>query len=202
MALSDVHWKGMKALEVMANVLPDKIGGQKLRDAYRYALEPTRTQMRENIPRKRTGNLWLATDITIKSGFSGIDTMFGVVGPRRKKHTYAQQGWHSHIIEMGSKPHTITAGPGKLMPIFTSAGFTGRFAKSIQHPGSKAFKTFQRAIDSTWRNVADRVSDKVAVIMRSEIKAIWREFGHVATRPTGRGPQGRDPTKIFQLFGR
>ena len=65
MALSNVAWKGMKALEVMADVLPSKLGGQKLRAAYKYALKPTLSMMRANLPPNRTGALWHATDITI-----------------------------------------------------------------------------------------------------------------------------------------
>lgn len=207
MALSNVSWKGMKALEVMLDVLPEKLAGQKLRSAYRFALKPTLTKMREYLPPNRTGNLWFATDITIGGG-KELSEMFGIVGPRRKKHVWNMQGWHSHIIESGTKPHTITAGPGKLMPVFTKSGFTGQFAKTIHHKGSRAFKPFSRAMDATWMTVGDRVADKVAGIMRHEISVIFRQFGSVTTGgKTGKLTTfdrmgGRDPSALFKVFGR
>lgn len=181
MALSNVNWKGMKALEVMLDVLPTKIAGPKLRSAYRFALKPTLSKMRANLPPNRTGALWFATDITI-GGTQDLQQMFALVGPRRKRFVWNQRGYHAHIIEQGTKPHTITAGPGKLMPVFTKAGFTGQFAKTIHHKGSRAFKPFSRAIDSTWGTVGDRVADKVAGIMRDEIKSIFVRFGDVVTK--------------------
>ena len=181
MALSNVNWKGLKALEVMADILPTRIGGKKLRAAYRYALTPTRDLMRNNLPPNRSGSLWYATDITI-GGTQDLQQMYGLVGPRRRKNTWNMQGWHAHIIEQGTKPHTITAGPGKMMPIFNNAGFTGKFAKSIDHPGSEAKKPFSKAVSSTWNTVADRVVDKVAGIMREEIKSINAQYGQVVTR--------------------
>ena len=181
MALSNVRWKGAKAFGIMLDVLPSKIGGQRLREAYRFALKPTLEKMRENLPPNRTGALWEATAITIH-GTQEMQQMFALVGPRRKKNTWNMKGWHSHLIEVGTKPHTITAGPGKMMPVFTK-GSSGpvAFAKTIHHKGSRAFKPFQRGIDSTWARVGDRVSDKVAEIMRSEIKSIYAQYGQVVT---------------------
>jgi len=180
MALSNVSWKGMKAIEEMAKVLPSKLGGQKLRSAYRFALKPTLQKMKANLPPNRTGALWHATDMTI-GGSKDINEMFALVGPRRRKNTWNMSGFHAHIIEKGTKPHTITAGRGKLMPVFTKAGFTGQFAKTIHHKGSRAFKPFQKSIDATWGTVAIRVSDKVAEIMRGEIKNIQNQYGNVVT---------------------
>ena len=181
MALSNVSWKGLKSIEEMLSILPNKLGGSKLRAAYRFALKPTLTLMRANLPPNRTGALWHATDITI-AGSQDIKDMYALVGPRRRRNTWNMQGWHAHLVEKGTKPHTITAGPGKLMPVFTKAGFTGEYAKTIEHKGTRAFKPFQRSIDSTWNKVGDVVSDKVAEMMRSEIKNIKNQYGNVVTR--------------------
>jgi hypothetical protein len=181
MALSNVAWKGSKAIAVMLNVLPDKIAGKKLSEAYRFALKPTLDKMKANLPPNRTAALWHATALSILGG-KNSNTMFALVGPRRKRFVWNQQGWHAHLVEKGTKPHEITAGPGKLMPIFTKSGFTGQYAKTINHPGSRAFKPFQRSIDATWNIVGERVSDKVAEIMRDEIKLINVQYGQVVTR--------------------
>jgi hypothetical protein len=181
MALSNVSWKGMKAVQQMLEVLPEKLGGQKLRSAYRFALKPVLQKMRANLPPNRTGALWQATDMTI-AGSKDINEMYALVGPRRRRNTWNMQGWHAHIIEKGTKPHDITAGPGKLMPVFSKSGFTGKFAKTIHHKGSKSFKPFSRSIDSSWNIVSQTVSDKVAEIMRVEIKSINSQYGKVVTK--------------------
>ena len=180
MALSNVRWEGMKAVEVMTKTLPKKLGGQKLRSAYRYALKPVLNDMRNNIPRHKTGRLLHATAINI-GGNQDLESMFAVVGPRRKRGSWNQQGWHAHLVEGGTKPHTITAGEGKLMPVFNKSGFTGEFAKVIEHKGSRAYRPFSRGIDSNWGNVANTVSDKMAEIIRQELKNIYTQYGSIAT---------------------
>jgi len=179
MALSNIRWKGMKAFEEMTAILPDKIGGQKLKSAYRFALKPTLGKMRDALPANRTGKLWYATAINIGGG-KELKNIFGLVGPRRKKNTWNMQGWHAHLIESGTKAHKIKS--KSAMPVFAKGGFTGKFAKTINHPGSTAFKPFQKSIDSTWGTVSLRVSDKVSDIMRGEISNIWKEYGNVSTR--------------------
>lgn len=180
MALSNVRWTGMKALQVMADTLPNRLGGQKLRSAYRYALTPVRNDMRDKIPVKSRA-LWYATDIDI-FGSSDIQNMYAIVGPRRKRGVWNKQGWHAYIIEQGTKPHTIKAGKGNMMPVFTKGGFTGQFAKQINHKGSRAFRPFSSGIESNWQNVSLRISDKVSEIMRSELKDIYSQYGNIATR--------------------
>ena len=179
MALSDVHWKGLKALQVMADTLPDKIAGPKLKQAYRYALTPTRTAQRNNLPR-RSGALWYATDITVGGQAHNIESIFAVAGPRRKKNVWNQQGWHANLVEFGTKKHIID-GAGKSMPIFKGSRLVG-YSKRIEHPGSRGTKPFKMGIDSTWKDVASRASDKVAEIIRKELSDIKKQFGNIATR--------------------
>ena len=190
MALSNVRWKGIKALEVMSQTLPDRLGGRKLSRAYKFALKPTEKMMQENIsgtPKIRSKKLWYSIGTNI-SGRTTINDLFGVTGPRRKRNTWNMSGWQAHIIESGSKPHKIPKGNlvrvfgAKKMPIFTSSGFTGKFARQIKHKGSRAYKPFRKAMDTTWMLVAGRVSDKVAEIMRDEIRDIWNTYGQVVTR--------------------
>jgi hypothetical protein len=180
MALSNVSWKGMKALEVILDILPTKMAKSKVKAAYKYALDPTKQAMLANIPKDRTGRLKHSIDIT-HGGTQELQQAFAVVGPRRKRFTWNMQGWHSHLIEAGTKGHTITAGRGKMMPIFKGGGVVG-FAKSIDIKGVKGTFPFKRAMDTTWMFVADRVADKVGEIMRKEIKLIQNQYGNVVTK--------------------
>jgi hypothetical protein len=181
MALSNVKWEGLRAIEKIADILPSRLAGKKISAAYRYALTPTKQAMLMRIPRDKTGRLKHSIAITIKTN-ADLNQMYGVVGPRRRKNTWNMQGWHAHLIEKGTKAHTITAGEGKMMPVFTKAGFTGEYAKSIDHPGSTGSEPFKRSIDSTWRDVGQKVANKVGELMAKEIKNIKEQYGKVATR--------------------
>ena len=180
MARSDVHWKGLKALEVMVDFLPTKIAKAKVKDAYTYALTPTKNTMLMYIPSDRTGALKHSIDIT-HGGGQELQRAFAVVGPRRKRHVWNMQGWHSFLVEQGTKRHTIQSKSGKGMPVFQGGGVV-KYVKSIEHPGTKGTKPFTRAVDVSWGNVADRVADKLAEVMRDEIKAIFVQYGDVVTK--------------------
>jgi hypothetical protein len=181
MALSNIRWEGTRAVEKIAEILPSKIAGKKLSTAYKYALLPTKQAMLMRIPRDKTGKLKHSIAINIK-GAQDITQMFGVVGPRRKRNVWNMQGWHAHLVEKGTKAHTITAGEGKMMPIFTKAGFTGEYAKTVDHPGSVGTEPFKRSIDSTWGEVGKRVAVKVGELISDEIKSIQSQYGKVARR--------------------
>jgi len=186
MALSNVTWKGLKSLEVMLDILPEKLAKANVRKAYKYALEPTKQAMLTLIPKDRTGNLRRSIDIT-HGGTQQLQQAYAVVGPRRKRFTWNQQGWHSHLVESGTKAHKIPKGlltsfvGAKKMPVFTKAGFVG-FARQINHKGTPGTFPFRRSMDATWEKVADRVADKIAGIMREEIKVIQNQYGNVVTR--------------------
>jgi hypothetical protein len=62
------------------------------------------------------------------------------------------------------------------MPLYKAKVFLG-FVKRIKHKGSEGKQPFKRAIDSTWQDVANRVSKKLGEIMSNEIKTIQRHYG-------------------------
>jgi len=167
MALSSVDIKGLWQVEVFAKRLPESFSFKELASAYRYALKPTQGAMIQNLPPNKTGNLAASINISIDRSHSAAGGIMAVVGPQRGKG-WRQQGWHAHLVEAGTKPHTITASPGKVMPVFTKGGLVG-FAESIEHPGSKGTYPFRRAVDSTWQDVARLTTDKMFNIMEREI---------------------------------
>lgn len=173
MALSNVRWKGVKAIEEMTKVLPTKIANQKMREAIRFSLTPLRNDMRSKLPRK-TGKLWFATDITIGTG-SKLEDFYGVVGPRRKKGIWNQQGWHAHLIEKGTKRHVIKSKNGS-MPVYSRGKLVGYF-KEIEVKGIKGRFPYKSSIDSNYGTVGKAFSDKVSDILVQEIKNIKSQYG-------------------------
>lgn len=140
--------------------------------ALRYAVRPVEKQMKENIPHNRTGNLWLsiatsedpaAERMVTVGGFRAVEV--GVITGSRRGGGYGKKGYHSHLLEWGVKPHTITAGEGKMIPI------KGGFAKTVQHPGISGKKVFSKAINQQINQVENRLMDKYQKILLKSMKA-------------------------------
>jgi len=197
--MAEVELKGIKALEVIADTLPRDIEKSDLKKIYRQALQITRDQMRANLPENRTGALWYATDVTISGDMRYAGGIYGIVGPRRKRGAYRQQGQHAHIIESGSKPHTIRNKYGKPMPVFRKGRLLGVY-KAVEHPGTKPQRPFSRAIFSTWMRVSEYVTDHIAGVMRKNIKTSFVRFGNQGLSSAGFFESnvrrlGKDPNK-------
>jgi hypothetical protein len=172
-----LKWEGLEKVEHIVKKLGRGFTRSEQMQAFRYGLKPVEQQMKDNIRRNVTGNLWTSIAISEDTsqmrivnvgGFQMVET--GAIAGSRRGRGYGKQGWHSHLLEWGSKPHEITAGEGKMIPIFTKSGFTGAYAKSIQHPGIKGQKIFSRAIDSKGDQVNRRVLDKFSRIMQKNMR--------------------------------
>ncbi len=132
--------------------------------ALRFAVKPVQDQMKENIPRNKTGNLWLsiatselASKMVMVAGFQAIEA--GVITGSRIGGGYGKKGYHQWLLEWGVKPHPITAGAGKAIPV------KGGFAKTIQHPGIRGKKIFSKAINQRTDQVERRLMDKYQKIL-------------------------------------
>ena len=159
--------KGLKRFEKLMQKMGRAFTRREQISALKFALKPVRDQMRENIPRNKTGNLWTSIAVSEDPSSSKFASVGGfpviqvgaIVGSRRKKGAFGQQGWSSHLLEWGAKPHTITAREGKMIPI------KGGFAKSVQHPGIRGKKIFTKAINQSLFEVEGRLLTKYQAIM-------------------------------------
>ena len=158
--------KGLKRFEKLMQKMGRAFTKGEQLQALRFALKPVRDQMRVNIPRNKTGNLWQSIAVsedpssarfTRVGGFPVVQ-IGAIVGSRRGKG-FGKQGYHSHLLEWGSKPHEIRARAGKMIPI------KGGFAKSVQHPGIRGKKIFSKAINSSLFEVEGRLLTKYQAIM-------------------------------------
>lgn len=207
MALSNVRveWAGLKELEIWADVLPATFVRDNVGPIYQRALEPVQREMRRNLPGKRTGNLWRSIGITIGRSKYNVGSVTALVGPRRARFDPDAQGWHSHLIEKGTRPHKIKAGIGKLMPVFAK-GSSGPvdWTKEYHHPGSQAFHPFSRAIESTYRQVYVDVERDLDNLWDTTIKIAFRKYGKGKPRRfiSAEERMGRDVTKMARLTGR
>lgn len=170
-----VSWKGIEKIEAMQKRLGRAFTEREQSQAIRYSLVSMRKEMRDNIDKQRTGNLWYATDITIKkagvtnTGGGVAITVDGIVGPRRARYKWNQQGHHAYVYELGSKPHTIRSRYGTPMPVYRKGKLLGVF-DAITHSGSKGRYPFSRAIKSRTPEVSRRLVQKFGMILRKNIK--------------------------------
>jgi len=163
--------KGLKKFDKMMLKMGRAFTKREQLQALRFAVKPVMNRMRDNIPRNRTGNLWfsIATSedpeaertVTV-AGFRAVQV--GVITGSRRGGGFGKKGYHSHLLEWGSKPHTITAGEGKAIPI------KGGFAKSVKHPGIRGKKIFSKAINQEVGQVEGRLMDKYQRIMIKAMK--------------------------------
>jgi len=179
MALSDIRWDGIEAVEKLCEILPEKIAGRKLAEAFKYALKPTEDAMKSGV-NVGTGKLYHSIGIAIETG-KDIREMKATVGPRRKKYTWNMQGWHAHLIEKGTKSHNIVSKKQQGMPMYKFKKLLG-FAKKIEHPGFGGTEPFKKSIDATWQEVGNRASEKIGQILGDEIEAIKKQFGSVESK--------------------
>ena len=139
--------------------------------ALRFAVKPVESQMRDNIPRNKTGNLWtsIATSeagmrMVNVAGFQAVEV--STLTGSRRGGGYGKEGYHSHLLEWGARKHKITAGTGKMIPI------KGGFAKSVMHPGIRGKKVFSKAINQTIDQVSDRMAQKYQTILAKAMKQV------------------------------
>lgn len=71
--------------------------------------------------------------------------------------TLSQIAKHAHLVEYGTKPHSII--PKRSGGILA---FGKYFARQVDHPGSKASQFFRRAVRSSRNRVKRTISDAVA----------------------------------------
>lgn len=105
----------------------------------------------ERYPRfqPRTGNLQRATKTRV------IRTRGGKLLKITNNKPYAA------AIDGGAKPHTISAKPGKKLR-FRGRGGGFVFAKSVQHPGNRAYKFLYRAHRSAGRVVERKLTQRLS----------------------------------------
>ena len=175
--MAEVYWKGLKASEKLCELLPERIAKSKIREIYKYALQPTKDRMQSNVGKTgTTGRLWYSIDTTIIG--SSFNTMYGIVGPRRSRNTWNQQGRHAYAVEVGTSAHTITVKNAKAMPVY-SGGRVAGFVKTMKHKGSAAKYPFRRGITSTIIQVAQRTTKKFGEVINREIDNITKQFGGI-----------------------
>ena len=162
---------GLKKFDKMMVKMGRAFTKREQLQALRYAVKPIENQMKDNIPRNVTGNLWLsiatsedpeAERMVNVGGFQAVEV--GVITGSRIGKGYLQRGYHQWFLEWGVRPHKITAGEGKSIPI------KGGFAKSVQHPGIRGKKIFSKAINQEVNQVEGRLMDKYQNILLKSMK--------------------------------
>lgn len=143
------------------------VKNQILRKAVRAGANVPIPPLKADAP-KRSGAL--ARSFSIKIGTTKKGVVYGVIGPRRgvlgqrshgARSTAIRPSAYAHLIEFGTKPHSLTKGD-KLARRGKAANQT---AGGRQHPGTKPNPFMQRA----YRDTAEYARAKMAEIIRAEV---------------------------------
>jgi hypothetical protein len=119
--------------------------------------------LKATLPRvpKRTGRLassGYAASATKSSYHKGTGRQKREVRPRHGEGAVAFASMLAHLVEAGARPHTIKPRRKRFLV------FGGRYAKAVQHPGTKG----RRFLRKGWRAEKNRVGEIVAKGVKQE----------------------------------
>ena len=167
---------GVERINELMTRLGRAFTDKELDRAQRVGLRPTLQEMQHEVRKhNKTEALYSSIAIEKDRQLSKFGKPVTRVGRRIKKGSWKGMGRHAHLLEYGTKPHTIKSKTGKMMPIFAkgSSGPVG-YAPEIQHPGSRAFHVFSQAIS--------RSEDRSVQATENELwKVIFKEWNKGGT---------------------
>ena len=155
--------EGMKEITASLDKLGWKLEKKVIRGAVRSAMNPLVKRARETVPNLE-GGLEASLGVKVKA-YKRSGWMFGMVGPfsgkgNRRSHTpwggsrMEIPYFYAHIVEGGSKPHTLKAGQQRVGAKLGVKRLVG--GGRIQHPGTKPTHFLKRAFRGTKAQVQQR----------------------------------------------
>jgi HK97 gp10 family phage protein len=156
--------KGLADLQRALDQLPAKIEQNIMRGALRAGAKviledakrrvPVATPNAENqrLYGGREGLLRDSIRLTTRSRRGQLTVNITAGGDKVKG---GGDAYYAHFVEFGTKPHTITAGPGKFLPLGNG------FLKSVMHPGSRPNPFMRNALDQNVTQSVEAVREYV-----------------------------------------
>lgn len=131
--------------------------GQYVQALFNACANELASRVRAATPRGETGNLQRAVEA--KRGTRTNFFSSWIVWMRLKVAP------HIHLVEFGTKPHTIKAKAAKVLQ------FGDRFARGVQHPGAKKEPYFAPTVKAHLPRIAYRLEAGCKRILENAIKA-------------------------------
>lgn len=148
--MADLHVTGLADLQKFLDTLPARLEANVMRGALRAGATVIKAQAQQNAlpgpPNARNVRLYgayagaLRDSIRVGARIKG-GTVTAYVRAGGKKKGGADV-YYATMVEMGTKPHKISAKPGHYLSI------GGGFVKSVEHPGSRAKPFMRPALDA------------------------------------------------------
>ena len=129
----DMKLEGGDSINNVLDRLPGKIGEKVLKQSMRAATRPMVRMAKSFVPVKSG---------TLRKAIRVKDSRKRVAGNHAVLFGADKTAPHAHLVEFGTQPHVIQAKPGGWLRIF------GSFAKSVQHPGTRARPFIRPAFDA------------------------------------------------------
>jgi HK97 gp10 family phage protein len=162
MAKKNLAFRGFDELEKVFDALPGKLGPQTVQKILRKAGQPMLQEAK-----RLSSNADVTGDLTKSIGYiNGRGLGKGTqiyLGPRRGN---GYNGYHGHLIEYGTAPHTIKPVDAK------GLSFLGGVYSGARHPGTAAQPFMRPAFDTQHGAVVDSVKDQTAALIADGFKSI------------------------------
>ena len=162
--------KGLQELQAALDKLPAKIeanivrgalrAGAKVIEAQARAIAPVAAPTAENarLYGGRPGLLRDSIRVSVNLVRGRVTAAIKAGGRGRKGQASA---YYARWVELGTKPHRIVAGPGKLLPV-------GGGVKSVMHPGASKKGFLRPAMDSHGRAALETMREYIRTRLRNK----------------------------------
>lgn len=150
---------GIEGLKTIFETLPDEVAHGAAKEGLRNGANVVLESAKAFVPVK-TGKLResLATQMVKISNASGR-IVYKVLA--RRKGGFG--GYHAHLVELGTKPHTIK-------PEKKASLFFGKYSKEVKHPGTKKRPFLRRALLVNIDNVILKIAEKALPAIKRRMK--------------------------------
>lgn len=134
--MSEIHIKGLAAMQKMLDTIPAKIEASIMRGALRAGARVIEAEAKSNVPVK---NGILRESIRVTGRIRGRTVTASIKAGGKTK---SGDAWYARFVEFGTAAHFIQGKNGGWL------SFGGLFIKSVQHPGAKPSPFMRPALDA------------------------------------------------------
>ncbi len=149
----NLGWKGLKEFDRALAEFPEKFKYNMVLNVLKEESQDIAVRIMKRqlgiATKRRTGNLMRSIGQLTDTQARRYQKPAVLIGARRKKYDPTAQGWHSHLIEYGVKPHLSYSKKGNKIPIFAKgSNYPVAWVWSYDHPGVRPRPFVYRAFQS------------------------------------------------------
>jgi len=158
-----LKFTGIEDVDRALRIIPKKLNKKVLNSAYRKGATILIKDARSRLPVGESQNL--KKSIGTETVKADNDEAAVRVGPRRKKKKPSMQGWHSHLVEYGTKSRSPV---DKKKLVFRNKQGKRIFVDSVAPMKAQPF--MRPAIDATKSQVQEKIRIEIGNVLEKELR--------------------------------